>query len=119
MRVCCTIPGKPMPCPRPRVDRGGVHYSDAYTNWMIAAKVLLRDACVKQNGGRLYTTPVVVNVIFANARKNADIDNLSKSVLDALQGTVIEDDKQVHLLVASKDRRMETETIVFVRPSRR
>jgi len=69
---------------------------------MKTAKRLLRDACVTQNGGRLIEGDVAVVVTFTGARANADIDNLCKSVLDAAQGMVFVDDKQVVRLDAVK-----------------
>jgi Holliday junction resolvase RusA-like endonuclease len=66
------------------------------------AQVLLRDAVVRQNGGRLIEGPVRVTVAFYGADKRADLDNLIKSVLDAAQGSVFVNDKQVVSLSAAK-----------------
>ena len=105
MRIVMEIPGRPIPCPRPRVSKHGTYYPKAYQEWLSAAKVLLRQACVKQNGGRLMEGDVTVVVAFTGARANADIDNLCKSVLDAAQGMVFEDDRQVVRLEAQKRKR--------------
>jgi Holliday junction resolvase RusA-like endonuclease len=63
---------------------------------------------------------VGVNVTFYGARPNADIDNLLKSVLDAIQGVLIVDDKQV---AAVEAQRMtlpggEAHTVIVLSPYR-
>lgn len=102
VRVVTDLPGKPVPCPRPRVGKHGAYFSDGYKAWRETAQVLLRDACVKQNGGRLIEGPVKVVVAFYGAHKSADLDNLIKSVLDASQGTIFVNDRQVVELRAAK-----------------
>jgi len=99
--IIAEIPGNPMPCPRPRVGRKGTYYPKSYQYWLSGAKALLRDACVKQNGGRLIEAPVSVTMVFMGARGNADTDNLIKAVLDAAQGQVILNDRQVKHIEAS------------------
>lgn len=51
----------------------------------------------------LYSEPVKLSVWFSGGRANADIDNLLKSVLDAIQGVIIVDDKQVQMVEARKE----------------
>lgn len=97
-----TIPGKPVPCPRPRVGKHGTYYPDNYKAWHETASVLMRDAAVRQNGGRLYEGPVRVTCRFYGAHKGADLDNLVKSVFDAANGMVFRDDRQVVELGAVK-----------------
>lgn len=92
----------------------GTFYSKVYQEWLSAAKVLMRDACVKQNGGRLIEGDVTVEVTFSGFRADADIDNLCKSVLDAAQGMVFKDDKQVVGLVADKANLGEPITVVRI-----
>lgn len=59
---------------------------------------------------------IAVFLEFVNPRKNADIDNLGKLVLDALTGTVWEDDCQVCLLNMKKtlDKAAEPCTIIDI-----
>jgi Holliday junction resolvase RusA-like endonuclease len=66
---------------------------------LAAAKVEAYRAC----GRMLYLEPVRLSVWFCGARANADIDNLLKSVLDAIQGVIIVDDKQVQMVEARKE----------------
>ena len=94
-----TVPGRCIPTPRPRVSRRGTHYPKRYTDWLDSARVEAYRAC----GRPLWTGPVSVLVAFYGARKNADIDNLLKSCLDAIQGVIIVDDKQVVEVRAYRD----------------
>lgn len=99
MRAHFTIPGRCVPCPRPRAVRGrGAYYPKRYTDWLDAARVEVLRAC----GRPLWDGPVKLVVWFVGARPNADIDNLLKSVLDAIQGIAIVDDKQVRWVEAAK-----------------
>lgn len=100
--IKATIPGKPVPCPRPRVSRHGTFYPLTYTDWLEEARWILRDACVKQNGGRRLEGPLRARLVFAGAHGSADIDNLVKSVLDAAQGAMFDNDRQVTELAACK-----------------
>ena len=97
-----TIPGKPIPCPRPRVHRGGAHYPESYVQWSEAAKVLMRDAQVKEHGGRLFEGDVYIECVFFGAHRSADLDNLVKSLMDAAQGQVFVNDRQVVDIHAQK-----------------
>lgn len=76
--------------------------------------MLLRDACIKQNGGRLIEGPVKVSMWFHGPSKTADIDNLQKSVLDALQGTVVVNDRLAVETHAWKCAGDERKTVVIV-----
>ncbi len=106
--IKATIPGRPFPCPRPRWGQGRTYKPGAYQDWLKGASTLLRNAAVEQNGGRLIHSPVRVVLMFYGAHGSSDIDNLVKSVLDASQGQVFDNDRQVVELeahkIASKDR---------------
>ncbi len=94
-----TVPGRCIPCPRPRVVRGKKPYFPRrYTDWLDSARVEAYKTC----GRPLWEGPVVVCAEFYGARPNADIDNLLKSVLDAIQGVLIVDDKQVVSIMGDK-----------------
>ena len=104
-RIAFTVEGPCVPCPRPRGKAGQrAYYSQRYTDWKTAAQVAALEACASQAGTPrpCWTGAVELRVIFDGARKNADIDNLVKSAMDAIQGIIIEDDVQVHRLYASK-----------------
>lgn len=105
------VPGRCVPCPRPRATRGrGAYYPRRYTDWLEGAQVVALAAC----GRPLWDGPVRLNAVFNGARPNADIDNLLKSVLDAIQGIVIVDDKQVVEIWALKREWQEQETEIVV-----
>lgn len=87
-----TIPGKPVPAARPRVTRNGTYNERRYKDWLDAAKTYARQAWV---GRAPMSGKVEVTASFTGAHGSADIDNLVKGVLDALQGIIIFNDKQV------------------------
>ncbi len=98
--ISFTVPGRCIPAPRPRGRKGQkAYYPARYTDWLDSARVEAYRAC----GRPLWEGPVSVKVAFYGARANADIDNLLKSVLDAIQGVIIVDDKQVCVVHARKE----------------
>ena len=111
-RVEATIPGRPFPCPRPRWGQGRTFKPGAYQDWLNGAMMLLRNAAVEQNGGRLIHSDVSVRLWFYGAHGSSDLDNLVKSVLDAAQGQVFDNDRQVTHLVARKFKSKEKSTRV-------
>ena len=96
----------PTACPRPRVTRSGrVYYPVKYREWVKEMKGRLSDVYVPDG-------PIMVELTFVIHRpkrlgtgereyhdKRPDLDNLVKSVLDALP---IEDDARVVKIVADK-----------------
>lgn len=101
------IPGKPRPQERPLVLRSG---------WAIdrpASKAAKRDiahiALCSRQAHRLSILggDVRVKAIFYGAHGSADIDNLTKLVLDALKGIIWHDDRQVVMIEARKVRDKE------------
>lgn len=98
-----SVEGVPRSCPRPRFSRryGGVQAYlpesyKIYCNSVIeGAKKASFAKCLEGN--------VAVNVIFRRARKNSDIDNMTKAILDCLtKAGVIRDDKYITCLTARK-----------------
>lgn len=84
-----TIPGKPVPLQRSRT-RSSRHYlpkrSRLYREtvqgeWLAAGRPALGDA------------PFAASMRFYGARATADLDNLVKGILDALNGLAFADDK--------------------------
>ena len=92
------VPGRCVPCPRPRVSRRGTYYPKRYTDWLESA----RYEALRAVGRVLWEGPVTLVVSFNGARPNADTTNMLKSVEDALQGIVFVDDKQVTSVTAEK-----------------
>jgi crossover junction endodeoxyribonuclease RusA len=90
-RVAFTVPGKPVPLQRHRT-RGGRQYLPArsrdyrevvQSHWLAAGRPSLGDM------------PLTASMRFYGAHASADLDNLLKGVLDALNGLAFDDDAQV------------------------
>lgn len=86
------------------------YYPKRYTDWLKSAQV----EALRQCGRLLWEKPVGVIATFWGARPNADIDNLLKSVLDALQGIIIIDDKQVKSVYASKQTGLKRTCVTVI-----
>jgi Holliday junction resolvase RusA-like endonuclease len=106
------VPGKPKPKERPRMGRGGHFYTPRATKEAEAAIA----GAWKGMGGVLLDGPVEVILTFdpdgtyievepyevRPSKIAADLDNLAKLVLDALNGVAYTDDKHIHRLVVRK-----------------
>jgi Holliday junction resolvase RusA-like endonuclease len=132
MALTFTIPGEPVPQPRPRVStRGG--FARAY----VPAKHPVhayRDAiatAARAAGAGVHGEPVSVVIDFvwerpkSHMRKSGikpdapvlprpDLDNTTKAVLDSLNGVAWEDDSQVQRLVVEKSYGPEARTTVRI-----
>ena len=132
MAITFSVPGDPVPQPRPRVStRGGfarayvpaTHPVHAYRQALAAAA---RDA-----GAGVHGEPVdvVIDVVFARPKSHMrksgvkpdapktpriDLDNCAKAVLDALNGVAWEDDSQVTRLVIGKTYGTDGRTTVRI-----
>ena len=131
MSLTFSVPGEPVPQPRPRVStRGGFarayvpakHPVHAYRQSLAAAA---RDAGLGDTGEPLN---VVIDAVFerpkSHLRKSGvradaprlprpDVDNIAKAVLDALQD-VMGDDTLVARLVVEKSYGQEARTTVRI-----
>jgi len=131
MSLTFSVPGEPVPQPRPRVStRGGFarayvparHPVHAYRQSLAAAA---RGAGLSDTGEPLN---VVIDAVFerpkSHMRKSGvkadaprlprpDVDNIAKAVLDALQD-VIGDDTNVARLVVEKSYGQEARTTVRI-----
>jgi len=131
MSLTFSVPGEPVPQPRPRVStRGGFarayvpakHAVHAYRQALAAAA---QDAGLSETGEPLN---VVINAVFerpkSHMRKSGvradaprlprpDVDNIAKAVLDALQD-VMGDDTLVARLVVEKSYGQEARTTVRI-----
>jgi Holliday junction resolvase RusA-like endonuclease len=131
MAITFTVPGQPVPQPRPRVStRGG--FARAYVpsrhpvheyRTLIAAAA--RDAGLTDTGEPLN---VVIDAVFQRPKSHMrkagvkpdapklprpDVDNIGKAVLDALQD-VMGDDTNVARLVVEKSYGPEARTVVRI-----
>lgn len=129
--VTFTVPGEPVPQPRPRVStRGGFarayvpkgHAVHAYRHALQLAAI---DAGLRNDTGAVQ---VVIDCVFtrpkSHLRKSGlrpdapqlprpDVDNLAKAVLDAI-GPILGDDSQVSRLVVEKSYGPEARTTVRI-----
>lgn len=125
------VEGEPVPKGRPRYGKGNHMYTPPKTR---DAENRIRKAW-QEEGGKEITGPVSISCWFylqtpknwSKARKVLaevgeilpekvpDIDNLVKTVLDALNGLAFTDDKEVVRIFASKQYREKPGTLVRVR----
>lgn len=124
------IPGEPVPKARPRFNsRTGHTYTTSKT---AKAEKLIKDAYLAQGGRNLadYVGRVSICMVFhfpirkSWAKKKQaellnsthaikpDLDNLEKTVLDALNGLAFKDDSQVCMVKKTKLWKKEARTIV-------
>lgn len=90
--------GIPVPTPRPRVTKTGVYYSQRYKDWITDIQT-----AAEAKGKQLLPAPIAVALLFyLPTRRRVDVDNLAKSVLDALTGIFWQDDNDVTTLYALK-----------------
>lgn len=132
MALTFTVPGEPVPQPRPRVStRGG--FARAY----VPAKHPVHEyrdaiaAAARAAGAGVHGEPVSVVIDFvwerpkshmrksgvkpdAPALPRPDLDNTTKAVLDSLNGVAWEDDSQVQRLVVEKSYGPEARTTVRI-----
>ena len=131
MAITFSVPGDPVPQPRPRVSTAGgfarayvpkQHPVHAYRQAVAAAA---RAAGLTQTGDPLN---VVIDAVFRRPKSHMnkagvkataptlprpDVDNVAKAVLDALQD-VIGDDTNVSRLVVEKSYGQEARTTVRI-----
>ena len=131
MSITFTVPGDPVPQPRPRVStRGG--FARAYVPATHPVHVYRKAVAVAAKAAGLeplgHSLNVVIDAVFerpkshrtkaglkptAPALPRPDVDNIAKAVLDALQD-VIGDDSCVGRLVVEKSYGPEARTTVRV-----
>lgn len=89
------VPGKPVPKGRPRVMRGGWTFTPKKT--LIHEKLICLCGISARKASKLSILggDIHLHVIFYGANPLADIDNLLKTVLDALNGILFNDDRQI------------------------
>jgi Holliday junction resolvase RusA-like endonuclease len=106
------VPGVPHPLQRARVDRGRAHDTPANRAAKDRIRVFARWKVPPWNG----SVEVEIRCHYTRRAPTADVDNLAKTVLDAFNGYVLKDDRQVMRLEVSKVGSMETnETWITVR----
>ena len=112
MAINITIPGRPVPKARPRLGmRGKTAY--IYTPARTKEYEEFIGWTAKAAGCKPLEGPVEVE-LWCYTKGRADVDNLSKSILDGLNGIAFEDDSQVvdlhvHKRKVKADERVEIE----------
>jgi Holliday junction resolvase RusA-like endonuclease len=105
-----TFPGEPVPKGRPRHDQGRWHTPTRTEN---AEKAIRWE--LKAQHAKLTGEPVRVELDFRCKSQTADLDNLVKLVLDACQGFLWANDKQVCQISAEVERGVsDPKTILHV-----
>lgn len=103
------VPGRPSPKYRARTGQGHFYTPTVTRQWEIQVEAAALEAVAKLgHKPPLYSGPVALTCIFyqdgvlvevwpleGKAPAGADVDNLAKSVLDAIQGPVLTNDRQV------------------------
>ncbi len=132
MSIAFSVPGDPVPQPRPRITVRGKH-GHAYVpgDHPIHAYRQAVALAARAAGAIVHGDPVsvVIDFVFArpksHMRKNGlaasaprlprpDIDNLEKAVLDSLNGVAWKDDTQVARVVKEKTYGIEGRTTVRI-----
>lgn len=115
MKLSFSLPGKPRPKARARVTRNGVYTPKLTRDYENAVKFFASVALGAADGWRTDGL-FKVTVHFTFVRDTgADLDNLLKSVTDALQAAnVFDNDRQVVHATASKEQGAKDFTSVTV-----
>jgi len=132
MALTFTVPGEPVPQPRPRVStRGGFARAYVPAKHPVHAYRDAIAAAARVAGAGVHGEPVSVVIDFvwerpkshlrksgvkadAPALPRPDLDNTTKAVLDSLNGVAWEDDSQVQRLVVEKSYGPEARTTVRI-----
>ena len=132
MALTFTVPGEPVPQPRPRVStRGGFARAYVPAKHPVHAYRDAIAAAARVAGAGVHDEPVSVVIDFvwerpkSHMRKSGikpdapvlprpDLDNTTKAVLDSLNGVAWEDDSQVQRLVVEKSYGPEARTTVRI-----
>ncbi len=107
------VPGVPVPKQSFRVGRNGGYRDPRVTAWQEAVAVMAKSALMGLPP--LQADNLRVDITFhLPDRRRRDIDNLSKAVLDACNGILWVDDKQIHDLHLHKRYGKEPGIVVSV-----
>jgi len=132
MAITFSVPGEPIPQPRPRVStRGGFARAYVPAKHPVHAYRQSLAAAARAAGAGVHGDPVSVVIDFVASRPRShmrksgvkpdapllprfDLDNATKAVLDSLNGVAWEDDSQVARLVVEKSYGTEARTTVRI-----
>jgi crossover junction endodeoxyribonuclease RusA len=95
-----TVPGQPRPKPRPRVTKYGTYMPEGYVTYKAIVGACFRD---RYPGDHLSTTEWWLSLEFhVRPTTRGDCDNLAGGIMDALEGVVWDNDRQVQALHVRK-----------------
>lgn len=98
--IIFTVPGEPMSKQRPRFNtKSGRAYTPAQTR---NVEKLIAETYVATGHGHFVGNISVEIAFYMGTKRRKDLDNLVKTVLDALNGVAYIDDHMVHLMSAVK-----------------
>ena len=107
------VPGRPVPKRRPVVTKRGGTFTPAETRRYENA---VGWAAAQARRGDTFRGPVGVELSVVVHRWEGDVDNYAKSLLDGMQhGGLLQDDRQVHVLIVARIRDREQDEHVDVR----
>ena len=123
-----SINAEPCPCPRPRVGRWGAYYPAKYSKWKDSFSAVLRRV-VEEEKIEKFTGPIEVRIVVSATRPKTsklshprpDVDNYAKSVLDASNKILWDDDSQITHLLISKlwtPTKCPPQIIIYVTPAK-
>lgn len=96
MKYKIIIPGRPMPKDRPRFSRNGKKYLVYTTEATRKFERYVGYKALDVFRGKPLTREIAMNIkLYFKDNRFPDIDNCLKSLLDGLQGTAFENDRQV------------------------
>ena len=107
------IPGKPVPKERVRV-KGGRAYTPKRTRAYEDKVAKIALLAMRQQGVKRFTCPIAL-IIEVHPDTRGDFSNIAKSVEDAMNRVVYDDDRQVRYLTVSPTLDVD-EVMVTVRP---
>ncbi|KKL26395.1 hypothetical protein LCGC14_2395750 [marine sediment metagenome] len=91
--ITLSLPGDPVPAPRPRFGQGGTYMPERYTDYKLGLAWAFKAEMGRKKPMR--GPLIIVLNFYRKTRGKVDIDNLEKTVLDAGNGVVWEDDSQI------------------------
>lgn len=97
------IPGRPVPKKRPRTSIAGRKMYIYTPKETTAYEKNVRLAAFTAANGKSFFNDIAIEIkLFFGNKKFGDLDNYAKSILDGLQGSIFENDKQVAKLSVAR-----------------
>ena len=100
-RIEFFVVGQPIPKARPRVSARGTYTPTRTRDWEDLIGMSAKIAMAVERYV-IFTGPVEVELRVSGANALADVDNLGKACLDAMNGVVYTDDRQIDCLVVER-----------------